>query len=142
MGRSWGAHGEIVGRSWGDRHPTRILPLPSSPSLHSLTSPCSPSALTPPATNPNLPATSPPSPHDLPTISPHLPGEALELRGEPAELHRWAVAVAAVASHAVSGYVWQQRKHKGRKRRWAHRLDTGLRFTGPSLLSYHTYCAY
>merc|ERR1719424_2611899 len=47
-------------------------------------------------------------------------GEALELKGDAAELHRWAVAVAAVAAHAVSGYVWQQRKHKGRKKRWAY----------------------
>ena len=41
------------------------------------------------------------------------------MKGDAAELHRWAVAVAAVAAHAVSGYVWQQRKHKGRKKRWA-----------------------
>ena len=41
------------------------------------------------------------------------------MHGDAAELHRWAVAVAAVAAHAVSGYVWQQRKHKTKKKRWA-----------------------
>jgi len=65
----------------------------------------------------------PPPPHHLPTSPPrpphHLPGEALELKGDAAELHRWAVAVAAVAGHAVSGYVWHYRKGKGRKKRWA-----------------------
>ena len=41
------------------------------------------------------------------------------MKGDAAELHRWAVAVAAVAGHAVSGYVWHYRKGKGRKKRWA-----------------------
>ena len=72
----------------------------------------SPATSLPAPPHQHLPASaSPPAPH-------HIPGEALELKGDAAELHRWAVAVAAVAAHAVSGYVWQQRKHKGRKKRW------------------------
>ena len=54
-------------------------------------------------------------------------GEGIELRpttpsaaGEDIELQRWVVGIAALAEQAVSGYVWVQRRHKSRKRRWAY----------------------